>query len=151
VSNDTTIIVEEKNDARFSKSLRPEIGFRVGEKNISGDDTPPSSRKRRAHRVADQVGQLEDIRLGDRAGAGLESILVPRPFAWIILSLVILLANDREIRGEIEREASPCWLARRLLDDVEPENCVGRCIERGTCAVGPARSNASSSRNAPSS
>ena len=82
----------------------------------------PSSRERRPHSVPDQVGDLEQVRVGDRAGAGLEGAAIPGPLARIVVRLALRPGRMLRGRGEKVRDPDP--------RDGPPETCRSRSTGR---------------------
>ena len=92
-------VVEEEDHTRLSELLRAQEGVNVGEQYVAGDYAAPRRRERRPYGVPGKVGNLEQIRVGNGAGAGLEGADIPGPVPRIVVRLALRLGEPLEVAG----------------------------------------------------
>jgi hypothetical protein len=63
-------VAEQVDYTRLPQLLRAQESVNVGEQYVAGDYAAPRRREWRLHGVPGQVGNLEQVRLGNRTGAG---------------------------------------------------------------------------------
>ena len=99
MSDNPAIVVEEKNDARGAEPLGAQEGIRLCEKDVAGGDPASSLRERGSDRIPDERGDLEHVRIGDRAGARLKGSAVPGPLARIVIGRSLFARENRHVTG----------------------------------------------------